>query len=125
MTGEVIRLPCDAVEGDGMHGVLGVGDEVRDGLLFALCVRAWGGELGGVHVHTSATSAERAVAVAALGANPNHLAVNVLSVVGVDVARAAAPVRDFGSHFEELFDERNVGISVGSSGYLIYRQPVV
>lgn len=52
---------------------------------------------------TSAASAESSVSVAALGAHPNHLSVNVLGVVGVDVAGAATAVRNLGSrHFAVL-----------------------
>ena len=52
-------------------------------------------------VPTSATSAEGAIAMAAFGANPNDLAVDVLGVVGVDVTGATATVRNFRSrHFE-------------------------
>jgi hypothetical protein len=38
--------------------------------------------------------------VAALGANADHLAINILGIVGVDVAGAAAAVGHFGNgHF--------------------------
>jgi hypothetical protein len=58
-------------------------------------------EVSGVklEVPTSTTSAERSVPMAALGPNTNHLAVNILGVVRVDVAGATAAVGDFGGHF--------------------------
>ncbi len=46
---------------------------------------------------TSAASAVRSVSVAALGANADHLSVDVLGVVGGNVAGATAAVRDVGS----------------------------
>ena len=46
---------------------------------------------------TSAASAVRSVSVAALGANADHLSVDVLGVVGGNVASATAAVRDVGS----------------------------
>jgi hypothetical protein len=55
-------------------------------------------------IRTSATGAERAVAVAALGAHANHLSVDILRVVGVDVAGAAAAVRYFGSGHVNFID---------------------
>ncbi len=52
-------------------------------------------------LRTSATGAESAVSMAALGTNANHLAVNVFCVVRGDVAGTATAVGDFGSrHFE-------------------------
>ncbi len=47
---------------------------------------------------TSSSCAEGAVVVAARDAFSHHLAVDVLGIVGVDVAGAAAAVRDFCCH---------------------------
>lgn len=55
--------------------------------------------VSGVRSHTSATGAERAVSVAALSANSDDFTIDVLGLVGVDVAGAATAVRNFrGSH---------------------------
>jgi hypothetical protein len=59
-----------------------------------------GKEFRGKFTRTSATGAERAVALAAHGANTNHLAVDIFRGVGVDVASAAAAMGNFGGrHF--------------------------
>ena len=44
--------------------------------------------------------------MAALGTGPRHLAVDVLVVVGVDVTRAAAAVRNFSGHCEWVVEFR-------------------
>lgn len=44
---------------------------------------------------TSTTSAESSIAMAALGANTDDLSVDVLGVIGVDVAGATAAVGNF------------------------------
>lgn len=54
------------------------------------------GEVG-VFVHTSTTSAESSISMTARCAHSNHLSVDVRRAVGIDIARATAAVRDFGS----------------------------
>jgi hypothetical protein len=56
----------------------------------------WAGEAETIQL-TSSSDAVGAVAVAALRAGPDDRAVDVLGLVGVDVASAAAAVGDFGS----------------------------
>jgi len=46
---------------------------------------------------TSATSAKGSITVAAFGTSSNNLSVNILGVVGRNVACAAAAVRNFGT----------------------------
>lgn len=59
--------------------------------------------------HTSAPGAIRAVAVAALDAGTDYLAVDVLRRVGVDVAGAAAAVRDFGCGYSHCDSHKKKG----------------
>lgn len=47
-------------------------------------------------IRTSATSAESAISVAAFGADPDNLAINILGVVWVDVTGTTTAVRNFG-----------------------------
>ena len=75
-------------------------------------MRFGGGELP----RTSATGAESTVSVAAFGANSDDLAVDVLGVIGVDVAGAATTMRDFrSSHGEYEIKSRSWLSEMGSA----------
>ena len=65
---------------------------------------------------TSSSSAISTISVAALLANTDNLAVNILSVVDVDVAGAATAVRNLGRHCQRL---RRSGGVVGLSLWML------
>lgn len=57
----------------------------------------WREGRSGMECLTSATGAERSITVAAFRAGSNDFSVNVLGVVGIDVAGAATAMGYFGS----------------------------
>ncbi len=105
----VVEGPCFCGFGRGGQERVGGGEELGGRWRCVQVQRKQGGKQRESRrkQHTSATGAESSVSVATLGANADHLAVNILGVVGVDVAGAAAAVGYFGGarHFFFVRDD--------------------